>query len=239
MKSIIIDDEPLSREAIELLIKHNILLDNIGSFNNCFSASQFLISNKTDLIFLDIEMPGINGLEFAKQRTANSLIIFTTAHTEYALESYEVDAIDYLLKPIQLSRFQKAIAKAVEYNNLILNNATSKIESFSKDFIYVKAERKYFKVLLRDLLYIEGLKDYVILHTKERKIITAMNIKVIHEQLPQHHLVRVSKSFLVNVTHIDAVDNNSIYINDYEIAIGKNYRDHFFNAFINNNIVKR
>ena len=155
------------------------------------------------------------------------------AYTEYALDSYEVDAIDYLVKPIEPERFQKAVQKALSYHSLLMKEEKEAIETnVSSEYFFVKSERKYFKVNYTDILFIEGLKDYVILQLPEQRIITRMNMKGISELLPQDLFLRVNKSYIVNTRHIDSFDNNDIYIGNYEIAIGNSYRDTFFEEFL-------
>jgi len=240
MKCIIVDDEPLAREAIQMLIDQTDNLDLIGSFNSPDSASKFLGNNEVDLIFLDIQMPGINGIEFAKTIPKETFVIFTTAFSEFATDSYEVDAIDYLIKPIKLKRFQKGVEKAQTYFKLFKADYTNNnIENITDDYFYVKADRKIFKVHFQDILFIQGLKDYVIMHTENQKVITAMNIKTIHEQLPKNMFVRVSKSYIINAKKIDSVDNNTVYIGKNEIPIGNIYRDSFFNEFVTKKILSR
>ena len=158
MNCIIVDDEPLAREAIELLIDKTSELKLIGTFSNARAAEKFLVSGQVDLVFLDIQMPGINGMEFAKTISDQTLIIFTTAFAEYALDGYEVEAIDYLIKPVKNDRFQKAVNKALSYHQL-LSNAESKnqIEIVAEDYFFVKAERKFIKIYFKDILFIEGL----------------------------------------------------------------------------------
>lgn len=233
MNCIIIDDEPLAREAMEMLVEENKELCLLSMFNNAVSAARFMEEHSVDLIFLDIQMPGITGIEFAHTVSKRTLIIFTTAYTEYALDSYEVDAIDYLVKPIETERFLKAVQKALSYHSLLMKEEKEAIEAnVSSEYFFVKSERKYFKVNYADILFIEGLKDYVILQLPEQRIITRMNMKGISELLPQDLFLRVNKSYIVNTRHIDSFDNNDIYIGNYEIAIGNSYRDTFFEEFL-------
>lgn len=240
MKCIIIDDEPLAREAIEMLINQTNNLDLIGSFNSPGSAANFIASNTVELIFLDIQMPGINGIEFARTIPKETFVIFTTAYAEFATDSYEVDAIDYLIKPVKLERFKKAVEKAHTYSKLFkADYANNNIEQVAADFFFVKADRRIFKVYFNNILFIQGLKDYVVMHSENQKLITAMNIKTIYDQLPKDMFVRVSKSYVINVTHIDSVDNNTVYIGTNEIPIGSIYRDSFFNEFVTKRIVNR
>ena len=232
MNCIIIDDEPLAREAIEILVKDTSQLNLLGMFNNALAASKFMEENPVDLIFLDIQMPGITGIEFARNISKRSLVIFTTAYSEYAVDSYEVDAIDYLIKPIDPERFHKAVNKAIAYHSLLLKEEKENIEAGNTEYFFVKSERRYFKINYKDILFIEGLKDYVIIQLDEQRVITRMNLKNIFELLSKHDFLRVNKSYIVNTKHIDSFDNNDIFIKTHEIAIGNTYRDAFFEAFM-------
>lgn len=232
MNCIIVDDEPLAREAIELLVKDIDYLTLAGTFNNASAAARFMEQNAVDLIFLDIQMPGITGIEFAKTISRRTLIVFTTAYSEYALDSYEVDAIDYLIKPVEPERFRKAADKALAYSSLLMQDEKENIEPAADDYFFVKSDRKYFKVNFEDILFVEGLKDYVILQLEEQRIITRMNLKAMNELLPKSLFLRVNKSYIVNTARIEAFDNNDIFIKTHEIAIGSSYRDSFFEEFV-------
>lgn len=179
MNCIIVDDEPLAREAMELLIADTGVLNLMGTFNSAVSASRFMEKYSVDLIFLDIQMPGITGIEFARTISRKTLVIFTTAYTEYALDSYEVDAVDYLVKPIEPERFRKAVDKAVSYHLLLLKEEKEAIETIkAAEYFFVKADRRYFKVNFADILFIEGLKDYVILQLDDQRIITRQGRRI-------------------------------------------------------------
>lgn len=232
MNCIIVDDEPLAREAVELLVNEIPFLHLKGRFNNASSAAEYMNENLVDLVFLDIQMPGITGIEFAGKIPKRTLIIFTTAYSEYALDSYEVDAIDYLIKPIHPARFKKAADKAFAYHSLLLREEKEDIETAADEYFFVKSDRKYFKVNFEDILFVEGLKDYVILQLNDRRIITHKSLKAIYDLLPKNLFLRVSKSYIVNTAHIEAFDNNDIFIGNYEIAIGNSYRDLFFEEFV-------
>lgn len=242
MKCIIVDDEPLAREAVKMLIAKTNDLELLNAFNGAESARIFLKENPNtvNLIFLDIQMPGINGIEFSNSISKETLVVFTTAFSEFAVDSYNVDAVDYLIKPIRLERFHKAVEKARSYSKLFeMENQTLNIEPATDDYLFVKAERKMFKLYFKDILFIQGLKDYVILHTENQKVITAMNIKTIQDQLPKTIFVRVSKSYIINAKCIDSLDNNTINIKESEIPIGNIYRDYFFNEFVTKKIIGR
>ncbi|MDR2914911.1 MAG: LytTR family DNA-binding domain-containing protein [Tannerella sp.] len=239
MKCIIIDDEPLAREAVRLLVEATSGLKLLSSFADAASAEKILSGNEVDLVFLDIRMPGIDGIEFAKTIQHNTLVIFTTAYSEYAIDSYEVDAIDYLVKPIELERFQKAVEKARDYLALLSSGTQkSSVEAVTPEQLFVKSDRRYYKILFKDILFIEGLKDYVVIQTPEQKIITHMNLATIGKQLPKTDFLRVSKSYIVNTLHIDSFDNNDVFIKTFEIPIGSTYRDIFFEEFVTKNVIK-
>lgn len=232
MNCIIVDDEPLARAEMQSLIKEVSQIEILGSFSNVPAATEFLKTKEIDLIFLDIEMPLISGLEFAETLPKDTLIIFTTAYSQYALKSYKLDAVDYLLKPIDKQRLEKAIEKAVLYKDLLSSKTVKNtVESNTADFLFIKADRRYYKINFSEIKYIEGLKDYVVIHTQTQKLITAMNLKTIHQKIPADIFLRVSKSYVVNINFIDSFDNHNIYIDDAEIPLGEVYRSEFFKAY--------
>ena len=228
MNCIIVDDEPLGRKAIQLLANETATLKLLGSFGDADSAGKFMLENQVDLVFLDIRMPGIDGIEFAKSIQKETLLIFTTAFPEYAVDSYELDAIDYLLKPIELARFQKAVEKAWDYFLLLSEKShNNHLENITHNHIFVKSDRRFYRILFENILFIEGLKDYIIIQTNERKIITKTTLKAINEQLPTDIFMRVNKSYIVNMNKIESFDSYDIFIGTHEIAIGSTYKDAF------------
>ena len=232
MNCIIVDDEPLAKAEMQSLILEISKINILGTFSNAPAALEFLKTNVVDLIFLDIEMPLVTGLEFAKMLPKECLIIFTTAYSQYALKSYELDAIDYLLKPIEKPRLEKAIGKAILYHQLLSQGTVKNtVESNTKEFLFIKADRRFYKLNFDEIKFIEGLKDYVVIHTKTQKLITAMNLKTIHQKLLAEIFSRVSKSFVVNLNVIDSFDNHNIYIDESEIPLGEVYRSDFFAAY--------
>ena len=240
MNCIVIDDEPLARQGMEMHIANVASLKLLGSFSNPLAAADFLRKEQVDLMFLDINMPELSGLDFLKALRDAPLVIFTTAYPQYALESYELDAIDYLVKPIRIERFLKAVNKAENHLKLLQQDAQhSHVEKIEDDFVFIKADRKFFKIYFKDILYIEGLKDYVVIYTIDNKIITSMNVKTIAQQLPASTFARVSKSYIVNVRHINSFDNELIYINGNEIPLGESFKDEFIRQYIDGKIVKR
>ncbi len=234
---IIVDDEPLGREAIRLLVETIPALNLSASFGDAESAGDFLLNNPVDLVFLDIRMPGTDGIAFARTIKENTLVIFTTAYPEYAVDSYELNAIDYLLKPIETARFQKAVGKATDYLQLLRDKPQQNaIEIITQEHIFIKSDRRYFKILFHDILFIEGLKDYIVIQTGKQRIITNTTMKAIQERLPQNIFLRTNKSYIVNLDKIDSFDINDIYIGTHELAIGSRYRDNFMEKFVKGQI---
>lgn len=234
MKCIIVDDEPIARKGVKKLVDQIPQLELLESFNSAEAASEYIQTTHVDLIFLDIQMPGINGIEFARSIPKHTLIIFTTAYSEYALDSYDVDAIGYLVKPIDPAKFRKAVDKAITYQSLLLDEEKKSVENVADEYIFVKSDRRFFKVNLKDILFIEGLKDYVIIQMDGQRIITRMNVKNIHDLLPKSTFLRINRSYIVNKNHIDSFDNNDVFIKNHEIAIGNSYRDAFLEDLMKN-----
>lgn len=231
MKCIIVDDEPLARRGIAELVAEIKALELVGSFNHAEGARDFLLANDVDLIFLDIQMPGMTGLEFARSLAKNTLVIFTTAYSQYALDSYEVDAIDYLVKPISQVRFSKAIEKALTFHSL-LKKEKDELESILENHVLIRADRRFYKIAFDLITHIEGLKDYVVIYTRDSKYVSWINLKNIHQKLPDTLFLRISKSYIVNHHAITSFDNNSIFIGDTELSIGKAYQESFFKKYI-------
>lgn len=240
MTALIIDDEPLARQGLEIMLKNIPSLTITASFGSAIDASLYLQQKNVDLIFLDINMPEMNGMDFVKSMVNKPLIIFVTAYPQYALESYELDAVDYLVKPIRLERLLKAINKAESYVKLLAAaQETSVIDSIGLDYVFVKADRKFTKIFFKDILFIEGLKDYVVIKMANKKVITAMNIKTVAAQLPEKIFARINKSFIVNLENIDAVDSFYVYIKEDEIPIGESFKTEFLNKYIVDKTISR
>ncbi|MEM8845610.1 MAG: LytTR family DNA-binding domain-containing protein [Bacteroidota bacterium] len=221
LNCIIIDDEPL---AVDILVQYIGNIDDLnlkGTFENPLEAQALLKTEEIDLIFLDIQMPLITGIDFIKSTKLNAGIIFTTAHRNYAIESYELDVFDYLLKPISFSRFLKSINKFKEVRNPIYNKPKS---STSSDFIYVNVNKKHIKVAFDEILYVDSLKDYIKIHFSEKQIVTKEKISSFLEKLPEN-FIRVHRSYIVNKNHITAITAKDVEIDKIEIPIGSNYKD--------------
>lgn len=225
MKCIIVDDEPLAREGMELLLEDAPFLEHMASFGNAYTALEYISQNEVEVVFLDIEMPGLDGLSFIKTLEDPPFIILTTAYPQYALEAFELHVSDYLVKPIKSERFLKAVYRIKEINDL-KNVATYEIENAEDEFIFIRHERKFVKLYFKDILYINGLKDYVMIYTKHGKYITAMNLKTTLSQLPEEIFIRTSKSYAINKTNITSIDVDFIILTDgSEIPLGNTYKE--------------
>lgn len=228
IKIIIVDDEPLAIDIIETYIDKIPSAILVARCNNALEANEILKSEPVDLMFLDIQMPGLTGIEFLKTLEKPPMTIFTTAYSEYALESYELNVVDYLLKPVSLERFIKAINKATaKMAAHSVNNDVS--ADTSNDFFFVKADKKLVKINFNEILYIEGLKDYVIIRSENSRTITLQTMKSLEEKLPTHQFRRIHRSYIVNMEKIVAVQGNFVEINEKgkitKLPVGKNYRD--------------
>lgn len=225
MHCIIIDDEPLALDILENYIQRLPNLTLVGRCENAFQANEVLQKEKVDLMFLDIQMPGLTGIEFLKTLQTPPLVIFTTAHPDFAVQGFELDAIDYLMKPISLERFMKAVNKATEKFNAL--HPQEKVDE-ADNFFFVKADKKLIRINYDDILYIEGLKDYVIIRLETGRVITLQTMKSLEEKLPDHIFRRVHRSFIANITKITAVQSNTVEMMENgklkQMPIGKNYR---------------
>ena len=228
---IIVDDEPLAQDVLETYIQKIPELNLIEKCSNALEANEALKNHDIDLMFLDIQMPQLTGVDFLKTLSHPPLVIFTTAYPNYAIEGFELNALDYLLKPISLERFMKAVNKAEEQLELQSKGGSSSggEEEEEPNFIFVKADKKLVKINYADIIYIEGLKDYVIIRMDNSRVITLQTMKSLEEKLPQNIFKRIHRSYIVNVDKIEAIVGNMIEVVEKNQAkhlpIGKNYRD--------------
>ncbi len=221
IKCIIVDDEPLAIEIVESYVARIEELELIGTFRNAIQAFAFLQQHPVDLIFLDIQMPKLSGIDFLRTLKNPPKVIFTTAFRDYALDGFELEVVDYLLKPIPFDRFLKAVGKVMHQPS----TATQKTESVPDDYVYFKVDKKMVKTKMTDVLYIESIKDYVKVKTGEREIITQQKISYLEESLPREQFLRIHRSFIVNVDKIDAYSATDIEIGKHSIPIGRNYKN--------------
>ena len=218
---LVVDDEPPARAVIQRYIEQMPLLRLAGSCGNAMEAMSMLSSQPIDLLFLDINMPQIKGTDLLRIIKNPPKVILTTAYPEYALEGYELDVIDYLLKPIQFERFLKAINKVSEVSR---PSEEPEIKKEAGDFIYFRCDRKMVKVHLNDILYVESMKDYIKVFTKEGQIVTKQSIASLEEMLPEHQFIRSHRSFIVSLSKIKSFTSEIIEIGNMELPIGKLYR---------------
>ena len=215
INAIAIDDEPLALKIIETFCEKSNKVNLLGSFSNAKIALDFLKQNDIDLIFLDINMPDINGIEFTKLMPENTFVVFTTAYEQYALQGYNLNAIDYLLKPIPFNRFEIAINKVKTY----IDGSKSKMK-----FITIRADYSDIKIEIDSILYIEGLDDYIKINIKNNKpIVARYTLKYFLNLLPKNQFIRIHKSFIVNKKEITKLKTKSVFINEIEIPIGIKY----------------
>lgn len=223
IKCIAIDDEPLALQLLEDNIKKIPYLQLEATCDNAFEAMDILQKKNIDLIFIDIQMPGLTGLEFVKSMKNKPMVIFVTAYKEYALKSYELDVIDYLMKPVDMSRFATACNKALELYQL----KQSSNNAGDADYFFVNVDYSQKKVVFNNILWIEGLKDYIkifLRDNKEKPLVLRSSIKAIEEQLPANKFMRIHKSFIVSLDKITSVRRNNVFIDDMEIPIGEIYK---------------
>jgi len=230
---LIVDDEPIAREGIMEYVRQIDYLNPVAQCKSAIEAAGLLQIKKIDLIFLDIQMPKLTGIEFLKALAEPPLVIFTTAYSEYALEGFELDVVDYLLKPISFARFLKAAEKAQSYLN-----ARNKDVSITDDFFFIKCNGKIEKILMPDVIYIEAMSNYVIIYTSQKKYITYLTFSGIEEQLPAHLFVRIHKSFLVAISAIQTIDGNEIITSSMRLPLSKNYRNEVMSR-IETRLIKR
>ena len=240
MNCIIVDDEPLAQQVIEDYAITIPYLTVIAKCSSAFEAFDVLRNKKIDLIFLDIQMPNVTGIDFLNSLEYKPMIIFTTAYSEYALDAFNLNALDYLVKPIPFDRFLKAVNKAFDYYNLKNKNPELTKENSGpapEKFILVKSEYHTQKIDLNDITYIEGLKDYIKIHLFNSKpVVTLNSLRNMAEKLPSDQFVRVHKSYIVALTRVDSISRNRIIIGDTYIPIGDNFKDEFYALLKNRNI---
>lgn len=240
IKAIIVDDEPLALEVLETYIAQVPELTLIKKCNNAFEANEALKQHDIDLMFLDIQMPQLSGVEFVKTLSNPPYVIFTTAYPDYAVEGFELNAVDYLLKPISLERFMKAVNKVSDKIHSRSAEKEAERSDVSDDFFFVKADKKLVKVNFDDILYIEGLKDYVIIRLETGRVITLQTMKSLEDRLPAHRFKRVHRSYIVNIKRINAILGNMVELTEAgkikQLPIGKNYRDELLDMINENKL---
>jgi DNA-binding LytR/AlgR family response regulator len=232
---LIVDDEPLALDVLETYIGQMSDLRLVKRCSNALEANDALKMHDIDLMFLDIQMPQLTGIDFVKTLTKPPMIVFTTAYPNYAIQGFDLNALDYLLKPISLERFVKAVNKAVEHaemtqrDNIPAHNHSGSVGQDGLEFFFVKADKKLVKVNFDDIVYIEGLKDYVIIRLVHGRVITLQTMKSLEDKLPQGRFKRIHRSYIVAMDKIAAIEGNMVEVLEKDkpklLPIGKNYRD--------------
>jgi len=227
LRCIAIDDEPLALELLVDNISKVPFLELVAECSNALEALKVLQEKKVDLVFLDIQMPGLTGLQFIQSLAEKPMFVLITAYEKYALDGYTLDVLDYLVKPVSLDRFIKACNKARDLHELKIKGNDNNGNAQKTDYFFVNVDYKLLKVVFADITFIEGLKDYIKIHLKSttRPIITRMSMKSAEEQLPENDFIRVHKSYIISVMHITAVMKNSIFIGELELPVSDNYKD--------------
>ncbi|RYE19730.1 MAG: response regulator transcription factor, partial [Sphingobacteriales bacterium] len=228
IRCLVVDDEPLALNILEDYISKMPFMELVKATTNPIEALTLVQEGAADLVFLDVQMPELTGIQFLKIANGKAKVILTTAYPEYALEGYELDVVDYLLKPIAFDRFYKAVQKAqgILQPNIKPVQPAAQVQQqqqqqdFMNDFIFVKTEHKIQKVYLHQILFIEGLKDYISIFTSNERIITLQNMKKMEDALPDKHFIRVHRSYIVSLDKIDSIERSRIFIGDKIIPVG-------------------
>jgi DNA-binding LytR/AlgR family response regulator len=240
---IIIDDEPLARAGVKEYIADIDFLLLVGEFGNPMAAAHCISSMRVDLIFLDIQMPKISGIEFMRSLPNPPAVVFTTAYPQYALESFDVNALDYLVKPVSFERFLKACFKAKAYGEL-KNNAGKIIpggatENTTAAYFFIKSDNKIIKIALSDILFIEAMQNYVTIHTTDRKHISYLTMKSVEDFLPADHFIKVHKSFIVAANRVESIEGNEICIGKHRLPISRSVKEETVQKLLAGKLLKR
>ncbi len=233
IKCIITDDEPFARKGLQGYVGQIDFLDLKGVCENAIELNSLLKKEPVDLLFLDIEMPYLTGIEFLKQLPAPPRVIFTTAYEKYALQGFELEVLDYLLKPISFDRFLRAANKSFDYFRL------QQAPAIVSDYIFVKADSKLEKIAFADILFAEALENYVAIYTREKKIITHLTLKMLQEKLPATAFIQPHKSYIAAIDKIASLEGNMLHIAQYTVPISKYQKDEVMEKIVNSKLLKR
>lgn len=240
MKCLIVDDEPLARELLGDYVRRIAELKLVDSCANAVQAFTLLQEKPVDLLFLDIEMPQVTGIELLRSLKDKPRVILTTAYREYAFEAYDLDVVDYMLKPISFDRFLRAIGKVKQLKQPldISFDETDSIQSFDDAYIYLRENREMVKVFLKDITYIESLRDYVRVKTVKQEVITYQKISYLEQKLPQSKFIRVHRSFIVAIDKVISYTPVSVRVASHDIPVGRNYKNMAMKALTRNNVLQ-
>lgn len=240
IKCIIIDDEPLARKGLKEYIADIEFLELAGEYENPLKASGIISAGDVQLLFLDIQMPKITGLDFMRSLDPVPPVIFTTAYPQYALDGFELNALDYLVKPFTFERFLKAAMRAKEYFEVrqVNREATAK-ENSREEFFFIKSNNQLVKISFREILFIEALQNYVMIHTKDKKYITYLTFKSVEEYLPSDQFIKTHKSFIVSAQQVESIESNDVRIGPHQIPISRNLKDGVMEKLLQGKFLKR
>ncbi len=234
IKCLIADDEPLAQKGLAEYIADVDFLELIGVCNSAAQAYPFVNSGQADLLFLDIEMPGLSGIDFVKSLSYLPAVIFTTAYPEYAVQGYELDVIDYLVKPFSFPRFLKAVNKAKDF----LTDKGNEGFAGERNYFFIKANYKVEKILYSDILFVEALQNYVAIHLADRKLVSYMTISNMEKQLPSALFMRIHKSYIVSIASIEIIDGNKVIVGAHQLPVSRTAKDKLMQA-VNHKLIKR
>ncbi len=233
IKCVITDDEPFARKGLQGYIEKIDFMELIGTCENALELNSLLKKEKVDLLFLDIEMPYVTGIEFLKSIANPPKVIFTTAYEKYAVQGFDLEILDYLLKPISFERFMKAANKAFEYFN---NQHTV---GTNQEYIFVKADNRLEKIHFKDILFVEALENYVAIYTNERKIISHLTLKMLQETLPATAFIQPHKSYMVAIDKINSIEGNTLNVQQHKVPISKYQKEEVMEKIVNSKLLKR
>jgi len=223
IKCIIVEDEVLAQDVIQSHLRKIDRLELVGVYRNAPEAMEALTNQEVDVMFLDIRLPGMSGLNFLRSLTDPPLVVLTTAYAEYALESYEFSVIDYLLKPISFERFSRAVSKITD--GRLFSQVSKERDRSMEDHIFIKSNSKFFKVNFSEIVYVQGMKDYLKIHTPEYTLVTHQTMNELEKILPARQFIRIHKSYIVAIARIRTIYGNSVELGNTTIPIGINYKD--------------
>jgi DNA-binding LytR/AlgR family response regulator len=235
---IIIDDEPLSRKGLKEYVADIPFLHLLGEYENALDAGEILAGGEIQLMFLDIQMPKITGLDFLKTLSNPPAVIFTTAFPQYALDGFELNALDYLLKPISFDRFLKAATRAKDFHELRQKNK-DQVGQGAPSYFFIKADNQLVKILLNEILFVEALQNYVAIQTITKKYISYLTFKSVEEYLPSGTFIKVHKSYIIAAEKIDSIDGNDVKIGAYHVPISRNLKEEVMQQLLSGKYLKR
>jgi two-component system LytT family response regulator len=235
---VIVDDEPLAREGLTDFVQDVDFLNLSGTCENPVQLTRFLETDPVDLIFLDIQMPGMSGLDYLKMTRSSPMVILTTAFPNFALESFQLNVLDYLLKPITFERFFLAVNKAKDYNRLLKSSAAGK-NGKDEEYFFIRCGSKYERIFFADVLYLESMQNYVNIFTAKGKYTTLINLKSLEQKFDKDLFIRVHKSYMVSIRKIDMIEGNEIFIQTVRVPLSRSYREQVLEKVVNNRLLDK